>query len=95
MPPGYRGYGYQPGRGSLTSGIQWPFLISAFIPLVLSLLPVTGLGIISSSIGLVIFGTRLGNPYLRKTALVGIGICLVALIIAIVKTTLVNHAINY
>ncbi|MBV8529117.1 MAG: hypothetical protein JOZ75_12445 [Candidatus Dormibacteraeota bacterium] len=34
-------------------------------------------------------------PFLRKTALIGIGICLVALTIAIVKTTLVNNAINY
>ena len=94
MPPVYRGSGYQTGPGSLTSGIQWPFLISAFIPLVLSLLPVTGLGIISSSIGLVIFGARLGNPYLRKTALVGLGICVVALIIALVKTALVHQAIT-
>ena len=93
LTPGYGAYGYPRGSGSLTSGIRWQLLIWAVIPLVFALLPIAGLGIISSSIGLVNFGIRLRVPYLRKTGLIGIGLCLVALVIAIVKTTLVQPSI--
>lgn len=78
------------GSARSTSGVQWPLLITGFIPLVLALLPVYGLGILSSTLGLVIFGLRARVPYLRKTALIGIGLCLVALAIAIAKTTLLQ-----
>lgn len=77
----------------MTAGIHWQFLVPAFIPIVFALLPLAGFGFVSSIIGIVIFATRTRYPVLRKTALLGIALCLVALIIAIVKTTLLNPTI--
>lgn len=77
----------------MTAGIYWQFLIPAFIPIVFAVLPLAGLGFASSIIGIVIFASRTRYPMLRKTAFLGIGICLVALLIAIVKTTLLQSSI--
>ena len=92
-PPGspqYPPYGYQRGPGPVTAGIYWQYLFPAFIPIVFALLPLAGFGFASSIIGIVIFATRTRYPVLRKTAFLGIGLCLVALVIAIAKTTLLN-----
>ena len=93
MNPGFLPYQYQRGPGPVTAGIYWQFLVPAFIPIVFAVLPLAGLGFVSSIIGIAIFATRTRYPVLRKTALLGIGLCLIALIIAIVKTTLVQSSI--
>lgn len=91
--PGFPQYGYRRGPGPASAGIYWQFLIPGFIPIVFAVLPIAGLGFASSIIGIVIFATRTRYPVLRKTAFLGIGLCLVALVIAIVKTTLVQPSI--
>lgn len=91
--PGVRPYGYQRGPGPATAGIYWQYLFPAFIPTVFAVLPLAGFGFFSSIIGIVIFATRTRYPVLRKTAFLGIGLCLVALVIAIVKTSLLQSSI--